>query len=470
VSDIIDGCARLPLALSVAAARAATSPHLPLAAIASELRGATRALDPFYAGDTASDVRAVLSWSYRALTAEAARLFRLLGLHPGPDVSLAVAASLGALKPDHARDVLAELTRSHLLAEHEPGRYAFHDLLRAYAGELVSDCDIQQVRDAAVRRMLDCYLHAAYAAAALIEPHLAGLTLVHACPGVVLAEHAKPADAMAWFAGESAAIRGVVRLAAEAGLATHAWQLAWVVSSYYLRRGWWDANTAVQEAALGAARAAGDVPGEAYATQGLGMGYARSGRFGEALPVFERALVLFQAMEDHVNQARIQVSLAWIADRQERRTDAVGHAAEAAAFYQAAGDRTGMASALSDLGYCHARAGDFEKALGFCERGLTACREVGERSFEAATLDSLGLIHDGLGDRDRAVASYEQSAALYRDLGDRYNEAATLMHLGDVLARTGAAAARARWTQALQIFNEIGHPDGDEARARLEGT
>jgi hypothetical protein len=182
VSDIIDRCARLPLALTVAAARAITAPHLPLAAIASELRGASHALDPFSVGDTAADVRAVLSWSYRALTVAAARLFRLLGLHPGPDVSLAVAASLGALRPDQARDVLAELTRSHLLAEHEPGRYAFHDLLRAYAAEQVVNRDSQQVRDAAVRRLVDHYLRGAYASARLIEPSLERLMLGSSAP------------------------------------------------------------------------------------------------------------------------------------------------------------------------------------------------------------------------------------------------------------------------------------------------
>ena len=479
VSDIIDGCARLPLALTVAAARAITAPQLPLAAIAGELRGAARALDPFYVGDAAADVRAVFSWSYRALPGAAARLFRLLGLHPGPDVSLAVAASLGALRPDQARDVLAELTRSHLLAEPEPGRYAFHDLLRAYAAEQVAKRDSRRVRAAAVRRLLDHYLHGAYACALLIEPSLERLTLGEVQPGTVLAEPATPADAMAWFAAEGAGILGAVPLAADGGLATHAWQLACTVSSYLLRRGLWEDNTAAQQAALGAARAAGDVPGEAHATQGLANGYARSGRFDMAVPEYERALAACQATGDHASQARIQASLAWIAEHQERLADAAGHAAQALALYQAAGDRTGEAAGLNDLGFCYARMGNFREALSHCERGLVICREVGERNWEAATLDSLGLIHDGLGDPDRAVGCYEQAAAIYRDLGDRFNEADTLMSLGDVLARAGragaasaggAAAARGRWAQALRIFDEIGHPDGDEARARLDGA
>jgi hypothetical protein len=141
VDDIIARCARLPLALTIAVARAATSPSFPLAVFAGELREATRALDPFDGGDLATDIRAVFSWSYGALSAAAARLFRLLGLHPGSDVGLAAAASLAAIQPDQARAPLAELTRAHMLAEHSPGRYAFHDLLRSYAAEQAQALD-----------------------------------------------------------------------------------------------------------------------------------------------------------------------------------------------------------------------------------------------------------------------------------------------------------------------------------------
>jgi DNA-binding SARP family transcriptional activator len=121
VDDIIAGCARLPLALTIATARAATSPGFPLAVFGAELRGATRALDPLAGGDLATDVRAVFSWSYRALSDPAAWMFRLLGLHPGPDISLAAAASLAAAQPGQARGALGELTQAHLLAEHTPG-------------------------------------------------------------------------------------------------------------------------------------------------------------------------------------------------------------------------------------------------------------------------------------------------------------------------------------------------------------
>jgi hypothetical protein len=168
--DIIAACARLPLALTIAASRAATNPGFPLAAVAAELGEACCALDPFHGSDHATDVRAVFSWSYRALSPEAARLFRLLGLHPGPDIPVAAAASLAAVPPARARMVLAELTRTHLLAEPAPGRYALHDLLRAYASEQAHAHETQSDRHAAVHRVLDHYLHTAHSDAACRGP------------------------------------------------------------------------------------------------------------------------------------------------------------------------------------------------------------------------------------------------------------------------------------------------------------
>ncbi len=471
VESIISRCVRLPLALTITAARAATAPAFPLTVIAGELRDAAHALDPFESGDAATDVRSVFSWSYSALSQDAASLFRLLGLHPGPDFSLAAATSLAALPPGRARSLLLELTRAHLLTEHRPGRYAFHDLLRTYAIEQAGVHDRGQVRDAAVRRVLDHYLHSAYAAAMLIEPHLARLKLAPAEPGVVSARPVSAEDAMSWFVAQDAAILPAVQLAADAGLAAHAWQLAWIVSSYLLRRGLWEDNVLAQQTALAAARRAGDVLGEANALLSLALGYARSGRLGEAVPVFESALRLFESIGDAFFQARIYTSLTWIAEHQDRLTDALEHAAHALEFFRAAGDRASEGMVLNDIGFAHARLGNYPEALDYCERGLAISREVGERGWEAAALDSLGLIHGGLGEQRQAVACYEQAAAIFGELGDRFNEADTLVSLGNIQQGAGEQeAARKTWTDALRIFDEIGHPDADEVRAKLDGA
>jgi NB-ARC domain len=129
-------CARLPLALAITAARAALRPAFPLASLIAGLRDIRQRLDWLDAGDQAADLRAVFSWSYRLLGEPAARMFRLLGAHPGPDISQAAAASLAAVCGPEARAALGELTRANLLQEQAPGRFALHDLLHASPASL----------------------------------------------------------------------------------------------------------------------------------------------------------------------------------------------------------------------------------------------------------------------------------------------------------------------------------------------
>src|SRR6204780_4440335 len=159
-------CACLPLALTVAAARAAARPGFPLAALAAELADSAGRLDALDAADPGSSVRAVFSWSVRQLTGEAVRMFWLLGIHPGPDICAPAAASLAGRGQPQARRLLRELADAHLIAEHVPGRYAFHDLLRAYAAEQACDADSDTDRREATGRVLDHYLHTAAHAAA----------------------------------------------------------------------------------------------------------------------------------------------------------------------------------------------------------------------------------------------------------------------------------------------------------------
>jgi hypothetical protein len=167
--DIIASCARLPLALSIVAARAASHPTFRLADLAADLRSRHNGLDAFDGGEPVTDARALFSWSYHALSDPAARLFRLLGLHPGPDIGNLAAASLAGIPVARARSLLAQLTRAHLVTERAPGRYAFHDLLRTYAAELARAVDGDAERRAARQRMFDHYLHTSHAAGRLLD-------------------------------------------------------------------------------------------------------------------------------------------------------------------------------------------------------------------------------------------------------------------------------------------------------------
>jgi hypothetical protein len=175
--EIISSCARLPLALGIAVGRAAGRPKRPLGELAAELRDAQGRLDALEADDAVTDVRAVLSWSYDQLPESAARMFRLLGVHPGPDISLSAAASLAGMTRAEAGAALRELTRTHMVAEYLPARFTFHDLLRAYGADLAGRHDSKPERRAAVHRVLDHYLHTAMAASHRFSPFRSSLPL-----------------------------------------------------------------------------------------------------------------------------------------------------------------------------------------------------------------------------------------------------------------------------------------------------
>ncbi|MGR6918068.1 AfsR/SARP family transcriptional regulator [[Actinomadura] parvosata] len=243
LDEIVAYCGRLPLALSIAVARTATGPCLPFAALAAELRGARSRLDPFDGGEQATDVRAVFSWSYRRLTPPAARLFRLLGLHPGPDFTPAAAASLAGLPPQDARPLVAELARTNMVSERVPGRFACHGLLRAYACELSDAQDSRDERRTTLHRLLDHYLHSAHQAGRILRPGR-GTDDLHSDPrpALPLVTPESPADrgeARRWFTAEHLVLLAAARRAAEAGFATHARQLARTVASFLDQRGIW---------------------------------------------------------------------------------------------------------------------------------------------------------------------------------------------------------------------------------------
>jgi hypothetical protein len=200
VRQVIGCCARLPLALAIAAARAAACPQFPLAALASGLRDARGTLRALRGGeDAAADLRAVFSWSYRQLSPPAARLFRLLSLHPAPGIGAPAAASLAGLPLPQTRVLLAELARASMTTEPAPGRYASHDLLRCYAAELSRSCDSTAQRDQAAGRVLDHYLHTACHAHRILCPFYDQLPVPPPRPGTTPEAPTDPAQVMAWF-------------------------------------------------------------------------------------------------------------------------------------------------------------------------------------------------------------------------------------------------------------------------------
>ena len=466
VDEIIGRSARLPLALALVAARATVSPKLPLTALASELRQASSRLTAFDTGDPTSDVRAVFSWSYRMLSDGAARLFRLFGLHPGPDLGDRAAASLAAMDLADVRPLLAELLSAHLITEHPPGRYGLHDLLRAYASELaeVVDPDTQATR----HRMLDHYLHTADAAAHLLNPSRDPISLDPPRPGVAVEELDGSGAARAWFTAEYRTLLGLVDLAAARGFDVPAWQLARSLMDFADRRGHWEEWVAVLGVALAAARRAEDRIGQAFAHRGLALTHGRLGNPAESAAHYERAAGIYEEQGVTVGLAHSRRGLGWLFVQEHRYQDSLVHFERALDLYATAGHGVGQARCLNAIGWCHAQLGDFQQAMIYCQRALAQHQAAGDRVGEATTWDSLGYAHANLGAHTEAVRCYRRALELFRSQGNRYHEADTLIHLGDTYQATGEpGAARDAWRRALAILDELGHPDAAQVRTKL---
>ncbi len=436
VDQIARLCACLPLALAVAAARAAARPGFSLAALAGELADSADRLDALDAGDPGSSVRAVFSWSTRQLTAEAARMFGLLGIHPGPDISVPAAASLAAIAQADARRLLRELARAHLTAEHLPGRYAFHDLLRAHAAEQAHHTDSEAGRDAAIGRVLDHYLHTAARAARLLNPAKEPLVLAPPRPGAAAAHPADHRQALAWFEAEHQVLLAAVTLAAESGFDTHAWQLPWAMASFLQARGHWQERAATQRTALAAATRLGDIAAQAVCSRLLAAACNELGDHDQARGHFASSLTLYQRLGDRLGQAKVHQSLGVLAERQGRYADALEHAEQALRLYQAIGDKASEADALNNVGWYHGLLGDYQQARAFCRQALTLSAEAGHHWLEGYVWDSLGYAEHHLGNLAEAAACYQRALSI-KGSGERFDEADTLTHLGDTRHAAG---------------------------------
>jgi DNA-binding SARP family transcriptional activator len=233
VEEIIRLCGQLPLALAIVSARAA-HPGFTLDSIAAELQRTQSRLDALGPAGVAADARTVFSWSYHHLSPQAGRLFRLLSLHPAADITAAASASLLGAPPDEANRLMAELTNTSLLTEYRPGRYSFHDLIRAYAAELLESTDPEMDRRAALARLLDHYLQSAQAAHAALKPRRRLTAPGQPRPGVSPEQFSDYESALSWFTTERRVLSAAVSVAIDSDVGFPAWQLALTMHHLYV--------------------------------------------------------------------------------------------------------------------------------------------------------------------------------------------------------------------------------------------
>jgi len=500
-------CGRLPLALRIAAANLTGRPTDPVAGFVAQLRS-DRLAALEVAGDEQGGVRAAFDLSYAALPATAQRLFRLLGLAPGAEISTAAAAALAGASLDGAAGDLDRMAAAHLVDPHQPGRYAVHDLLRLYAAQRARQQDSAADRDAAIRRLLDWYLHTADHAARLLYPQMLRLTLPPPAPapgpGRPPAGFDDHAGALAWLAAERANLLAAVQHAADHGPPEAAWLLADTLRGYFWHSRYVVDWMRVAQAALPAAVAAGDQRGQAAIQFSLGAAYYSVGRYplaiqhytaaaelagqaswveGEAAGLgnlgivhtdlgelrraadcHRRALALNRQTGRLAGQANNLVNLGGIHRELGELRQAGGYQAAALALYRQIGALAGEAIALSNLGDVQRNLGQLGRAEANLTRALALYRQVGTRYGEAGTLRDLAAVHRDTGHDRQALELAQAAQALARELGDRRDEAHILNLLGTILLRLGRAQPAAdRHGQALALAREVGgqHPETD---------
>jgi DNA-binding SARP family transcriptional activator/tetratricopeptide (TPR) repeat protein len=467
--ELIRLCARLPLALSIAAARAAARPGFPLAALTAELRDSRGRLDGLDAGDAASSMRAVFSWSYQQLSEPSARMFRLMGLHPGPDISVPAAASLAGIPVPQAQAALSDLAAACLVTERSPGRFAFHDLLRVYAADRCEARDAEADRHAAFRRALGHYLHTAQSAACALDPAQDTVTRNSPEPGVTPVGIAGCDQALAWFGAEHKVLLAVTGQAAQARFDTYAGQLPRTLVTFFGRGGHWQDLVATQHLALACAERLDDLDGQARAHRELGRAHMRLSDSNQARAHLAQAVELSQRLGDQAAEARAHLNLSVVFERAGQPRESLSSSRRALDLARTAADPLLQANACNNVGYEYAVLGDFQQALTYCRLALDLHRQADSPSLQASTWDSLGYIYRHLGDYRQATRCYLRAVDLFGDHGDRYSRARTFCHLGDTYRAAGDnRAARDAWQQALASLNALHHSDAADVCAKLE--
>jgi tetratricopeptide (TPR) repeat protein/transcriptional regulator with XRE-family HTH domain len=479
VAELAAWCGHLPLALAVMAARAAADPGLPLRVLAGQLAGAAGAeaaaaragpgrLEVLETGDPATSLRQLLSWSYGQLSPPAAAMFALLGVHCGPDITVPAAASLAGVPRAAAGRALAELADASLAAEHRPGRYVLHDLVRGYAAgharQALGDDGIR----AAIERSLDHYLHTR-----VISPGIpAAFTAAPPVPGVLPEELAGEAALLAWTRAEHQVVLQAIAQAAAAGFLTHAWQIFMGQAWFLGDQGYWADIRAVGRGVLAAAEAAGD-------QVALGWTHAIIGRYGtisgadDAGPAHAaRALDHLRRAGDLSGQAWAHLSATLACFMKGDWAEAVTRAGRALELFRQAGDQAGQGWALAGLGEGHARLGNYDLARGYARQALKVSPAAADPTGLAFAWHALGFVHSRLGEPRQAIGCYRQALALVREPKHalvRWLLSSLLVGFGDACRAAGdLSAAVEAWQQAQQILRDQGWPESRRIRIRLE--
>jgi tetratricopeptide (TPR) repeat protein len=471
VAELIVRCAWLPLALRIAAGRVAAHPRITVAEVVAQLAKERNRLDVLSrGGDERAAVRNVFGWSYQQLPARHAQIFRRLGLHPGPDISIPAASVLGELDETAANELLDGLANTHLIERSAGGRYRFHDLLRVYAADLSHEIDAPEVRDHALHALLEWYANIARTCEEILYPHNPHISTQQRSEG--LAHISDRAEALAWLETERANLMAALRAADHADQRHNVLKIA--ESMRFLHTaGSWDDLLDVENCAVDLARRWNDRIMESFFLCWRGDTYTELRRMDLAANDIEGALTLADTLSDPTWHA-------WALNARARMSLYMGQFNEAnrdlhEALQLVNGVDTGRLVAVLEGNLCEANIGigTFHAALVHGERSLDLRRQLGDLNGEPHTLHLLARVWAGLGEHTKAIELCRRAIELGRTVG-RFVDAIVepLDTLGVALLQTGRPeAAIACWREAATLFHEYGrHHQAHEARERIRAA
>ncbi|TDX03241.1 BTAD domain-containing putative transcriptional regulator [Kribbella sp. VKM Ac-2566] len=459
VDALAERCAGLPLALSLIAAQIALRPHRSLASFVSTLGEGP--LDALSTADGVG-VRTIFSWSYRQLRPELARMFRLVAQHPGTEITPGAAAALAGVPVREARRTVGELVANHQLIEIEPDRWVLHDLLRAYGQEL---CEPGEA-DAALERLLGYLVHTGFAAAVLLAPSRVRVALPELPADAEVVAPATRDEAFAWFDAEQPNNLAVLRAAA--GRADELlWLCVWTIADYLDFRGR-SGYAQAQQLALEAAVRLGDLRKQAHTRRDLARGHMAMREWDEAIRQHELALGIAEELDDQAGIAHGSLGLGRVYTRIGDHRRAIEHTQRALRIYERTGHVDARANALNNLGWYHSELGEYEAGLDYAQQSLKLYAEVDSEFGRAVASDTSGYALAGLGRIDEAIALYTVAVETLRGLGRRLDTADCLMAMARVQDRAGRGdGARASYAAALEILDDLEHPDAETVRKCL---
>jgi DNA-binding SARP family transcriptional activator len=463
--EILRACAGLPLAIRICAARLATRPQWRLATMATRLRDERRRLDELQIGDL--EVRASFQMSYDSLRASRHRAdpshaFRLLGLWQGQRISLPAAAALVGDSEEHVANALEDLVDANLLESPEPDWYQSHDLLRLFAAERAQAEETQEVRSAAVTRLLRWYLATATAAADALSPHRYRIPDEEALTSVAVP------DPLDWYDREHANVIAAIRQAAAAGLHDLAWRLPTALFPFFMRRHSWASSIATHRIAVDSARLAGSRSGEAWALHNLGYGLARFSD-PEAFSCLKQSAAIRKEMKDLDGEAQATISLTVAHSCINGPQAAYGHSLRSLELLRKAENPALLGIGLNNHGDICMSLGKADEATRYLKEALGILTSIGAQVGQGQVLENLGCIHLESGRLPEAIASLSEACRVFAAQGHLPGQAGALKNLGLAQHRADQPdLARKSLEAALALFDLLAEPtQADDTRSAL---